>query len=113
MAASYDKTVLVGNLGSDPQVHQTQNGKAICTVSVAVNRYRTKDDEREQVTTWVPVVLRGQLAEFAGQYTGKGTPVLVEGFHQENRWQDKDGNDHHRLEVVATDFQSLAPKPAE
>lgn len=112
MAASYDKAVIVGNLGADPEVRYTANGKAICTVSVASNRYRGKGEEREQVTTWIPVVLRGQLAEFAGKYTPKGSPVLVEGFHQVNRWTGKDGVERHQLEVVATDYQSLAAKPA-
>lgn len=113
MAASYDKAVLVGNLGADPKVNTTGSGKSICTVNVATNRYVGKGDEREEVTTWIPVVLRGQFADFAGNYTTKGAKVLVEGFHQENRWTDNDNNEHRRLELVATEFKLLDSRSAE
>ena len=106
--ASLNKVQIIGNLGADPEMRFTANGRAVATFRVAVNRrYQTAEGERREETEWVRVVAWARLAELAGQYLTKGRQVYVEGRLQTRQWDDQDGNRRYMTEVVAQDIQFL------
>jgi len=105
---SLNKVQIIGNLGADPEMRFTANGRAVATFRVAVNRrYQTAEGERREETEWVRVVAWARLAELAGQYLTKGRQVYVEGRLQTRQWDDQDGNRRYMTEVVAQDIQFL------
>lgn len=76
----YQKTVIVGNLGNEPELRYTPQGDAVVNLSVAVNRrWKNKDGEQQEETTWFRVSVWGKQAEACNQYLSKGRQVLVEG----------------------------------
>ena len=108
----YQKLVIVGNLGSDPEMRYTQSGQAVTSFSVATNRrYNDKDE-----TTWFRVSVWGNQAEACNKYLEKGRKVLVEGrlTPDENGgprvWEDKSGNARASFEISATTVQFLSGK---
>lgn len=105
MANGVNKVIIVGNLGRDPEVRYTNNGKAVCNLRVAATERTKKGDEWVDHTEWVNVVVFGRSAENCGQYLAKGRQVYVEGKLREKKWQDKDGIDRWSTEVVS--FQVL------
>lgn len=109
MAGSVNKVILVGNLGADPDVRQTKDGKPIVNLSVATSE-NWKDrntGERREKTEWHRVVIFSEgLARVAQQYLKKGSKVYVEGQLQTRKWQDKDGADRYSTEVVLQGFNS-------
>ncbi|MEO8297992.1 MAG: single-stranded DNA-binding protein [Burkholderiales bacterium] len=107
--ASVNKVILVGNLGRDPELRFFPSGGAVCNVSVATTRnWKNKDSgERQEETEWHRVVFRDRLAEIAGEYLKKGSPVYVEGRLKTRKWQDKDGRDNYTTEIVADQMQLL------
>ena len=106
--ASLNKVQVIGNLGGDPEMRFTANGRAVANFNVACNRrYTTRDGEQREDTEWVRVVCWERLAELAGQYLSKGRPVYVEGRLQTRQWEDRDGNNRYTTEVVANDIQFL------
>ena len=107
--ASINKVIIIGNLGRDPEVRYTPNGAAVCNVSVATTRNwkdKTSGDKVEE-TEWHRVVFYDRLAEIAGEYLKKGSPVYVEGRLKTRKWQDKDGKDNYTTEIVAEQMQLL------
>jgi single-strand DNA-binding protein len=106
---NYHKTVIVGNLGNDPELRQTQTGISVTGFSVAVNeRWNDANGERQEKTTWYRVTCWRGLAETCTKYLTKGRQVLVEGNMQEpNIWVDKDGNNRASLELTARTVQFL------
>jgi single-strand DNA-binding protein len=106
--ASLNKVQIIGNLGADPEMRFTANGRAVTTLRVAVNRsYTTQDGERREETEWVRVVAWARLAEQASQYLAKGRSVYVEGRLSTREWEDKEGQRRFTTEVVAQDIQFL------
>ena len=106
--ASLNKVQIIGNLGQDPEMRFTANGRAVSTFNVAVNRrYTTQDGERHEETEWVRVVAWARLAELVSQYLTKGRQVYVEGRLQTRQWDDKEGQRRYTTEVVAQDVQFL------
>ena len=106
--ASLNKVQIIGNLGADPEMRFTANGRAVTTLRIAVNRsYTTQDGERHEETEWVRVVAWQKLAELASQYLAKGRSVYVEGRLQTREWEDKEGQRRFTTEVVAQDIQFL------
>ena len=106
--ASLNKVQIIGNLGADPEMRFTANGRAVTTLRVAVSRrYTTQDGERREETEWVRVVAWQKLAELASQYLAKGRSVYVEGRLQTREWDDKEGQHRYTTEVVAQDIQFL------
>lgn len=120
--ASVNKVILIGNLGRDPEMRYTPSGSAICSLRIATARtWKNKDSgERVEETEWHSVVMYDRLAEVAGEYLRKGSPVYVEGRLKTRKWQDKDGNDRYTTEIVAEEMKMLgggregaaAPAPA-
>ena len=106
--ASLNKVQIIGNLGADPEMRFTANGRALSTFNVAVNRrYQTADGERREETEWIRVVAWARLAELASQYLSKGRQVYVEGRLQTRQWDDQEGQRRYTTEVVAQDIQFL------
>ncbi len=106
-----NKAIIVGYLGQDPEVRYTQNGTAVCNLSVATSK-RYKDQSGQQVdkTEWHRIVAWQRLAENCGEYLRKGSMVFVEGELETRQWQDKDGNDRWTTEIVARVIQFLDRK---
>jgi len=97
-----NKTILIGNLGADPETRYTQNGNAVCNLNLATDE-SYKDRQSGQLvpkTEWHRVVMFGKIAEVAGQYLRKGSKVYIEGKLQTRKWQNKEGQDVYTTEVV-------------
>ena len=108
MAGSVNKVILVGNLGADPEVRQTQDGRPIVNLRVATSdSWRDKaTGERREKTEWHRVVIFNEnLAKVAEQYLKKGSKVYIEGQLQTRKWQDQSGQDRYSTEVVLQQFR--------
>jgi single-strand DNA-binding protein len=109
MAGSVNKVILVGNLGKDPEIRRTQDGRPIANLSIATSEsWRDKaTGERKEKTEWHRVVIFSEgLCRIAEQYLKKGAKVYLEGQLQTRKWQDKDGHDKYSTEVVLQGFNS-------
>src|SRR5436190_21784242 len=109
MAGSVNKVILVGNLGKDPEIRRTQDGRPIANLSVATSEsWRDKTTgERKEKTEWHRVVIFNEgLCKIVEQYLKKGSKVYLEGSLQTRKWTDKDGNDKYSTEVVLQGFNS-------
>src|ERR1700754_4930857 len=110
MAGSVNKVILVGNLGKDPEIRRTQDGRPIANLSVATSEtWRDKaTGERRERTEWHRVVIFNEgLCRIAEQYLKKGAKVYLEGQLQTRKWQDKEsGQDRYSTEVVLQGFNS-------
>ena len=105
---SFNKIIVVGNLGRDPELRYTPQGTPVCSFSMATNeRRKDKTGEMQDQTTWFRVTLWGRQAETASQYLTKGRPVYIEGRLRVEEWTDRDGKPRHTLEVHATDMQFI------
>lgn len=104
--ASVNKVFLLGNLGADPDVRETQDGRVICTFRVATSRrYKDRNDETQQETEWHRVTVFGRTAEIARDYLKKGSNVWVEGRIHTRKWTDKDGVERYTTEIVCENLQ--------
>lgn len=105
---SFNKIIIVGNLGRDPELRYTPQGNAVCSFSVATSeKRRDKGGDMQDITTWFRVTLWGKQAETASKYLTKGKPVYIEGRLRTEEWTDRDGNNRQSLEVNATDMQFI------
>lgn len=108
MSGSVNKVTLLGNLGRDPEVRQTQDGTKIVQLSVATSeRWRDKNSgEQREKTEWHRVVIFNErLGEVAEKYLSKGRSVYLEGQLQTRKWQDKSGQERYSTEVVLQRFR--------
>src|SRR2546429_9653715 len=109
MAGSVNKVILVGNLGADPEIRRTQDGRPIANLRVATSEnWRDKTTgERREKTEWHRVVIFNEnLCRIAEQYLKKGSKVYLEGQLQTRKWQDQQGQDKYTTEVVLQGFNS-------
>ncbi len=107
MAGSVNKVILVGNLGADPEVRHTQDGRPIVNLRLATSEsWRDKSSgEKREKTEWHRVVIFSEgLAKVAEQYLHKGSKVYIEGQLQTRKWQDQSGQDRYSTEVVLSGF---------
>ena len=110
MAGSVNKVILVGNLGRDPEIRRTQDGRPIANLRVATtDSWRDKTSgERREKTEWHTVVIFNEgLCRVAEQYLKKGAKIYVEGQLQTRKWQGQDGQDRYSTEVVLQGFNSV------
>ena len=106
--ANLNKVMLIGNLTRDPELKYTPGNQAVCEVGLAVNRkYRTKDGEDREETTFVDCEAWGKQAEVIKQYMTKGKPLFIEGRLKLDTWEDKDGGKRSKMRVVIENFQFL------
>ena len=109
MAGSVNKVILIGNLGKDPEIRRTQDGRPIANLSVATSEsWRDKTTgERKEKTEWHRVVIFSEgLCRVAEQYLKKGSKVYLEGQLQTRKWTDKDNIERYSTEVVLQGFNS-------
>jgi single-strand DNA-binding protein len=100
--AGLNKVMLIGNVGKDPEMRYTANGKAVTSFSLACNRsYTGPDGERREDTDWFDVVTWEKLAELCSQFLTKGSQAYVEGRLQTRSWEGQDGQKRYKTEVVA------------
>ena len=117
--ASLNKVMLIGNLGTDPEMRFTANGNPVTSFRIATSRsLLDSDGERRQETEWFTVVVWGKQAESCNQFITKGKQVYVEGRLRTRSWEGQDGQKRFRTEVVANrviflDRRALAPLPEE
>ncbi len=103
-----NKVILVGNLGSDPQIRYTPNGTAVANFNIATTeRFTNKNGEKESRTEWHRIVAWGRLAEICNEYLKKGKQIYVEGRIQTRQWEDKDGNKQKSTEIIANNMVML------
>jgi len=110
--ASVSKIILIGNVGRDPELKMTPNGRAVCEFSIAVNRISGQSDSGERVeqTDWYRISCWAALAERAQQMISKGRLVYVEGRFTPREYTDREGKNRISLDVSASDFQMLDPR---
>jgi single-strand DNA-binding protein len=110
MAGSVNKVILIGNLGADPEIRRTQDGRPIANLRVATSEtWRDKaTGERREKTEWHRVVIFNEgLCKVAEQYLKKGSKIYLEGSLQTRKWQDQSGQDKYSTEVVLQGFNSV------
>lgn len=109
MARGINKVILVGNVGSDPEVRYLPNGNPVANLSIATSEtWKDKQTgERQERTEWHRVVYFNRLAEIVSEYVKKGAKVYTEGSLRTRKWQDQNGNDRYTTEIVANELQML------
>lgn len=116
---SLNKVMIIGNVGTEPEMRFTPNGNPVTSFSVATNRvYTTPEGERKQETEWFNVVTWNRLAENCNQFLTKGRLVYAEGRLHTRTWESQDGQKRSRTEMVANrviflDRQAVAPLSEE
>ena len=106
MAGSVNKVFLMGNLTRDVELKYTPSNQPVATFGIAMNRrYKTKDGENREETTFVDCEAWARTAEVMSEYLSKGRPVFIEGRLKLDQWQDKEGNNRSKLRVVVENFQ--------
>ena len=110
--AGINKVILIGRLGSDPEVRYTPSGVAVANFNIATSEeWKDKDSgEKRERTEWHRIVVWRRLGEICGEYLSKGRQVYVEGRLQTRDWEDRDGNKRYTTEIVATDVQFLGTR---
>jgi single-strand DNA-binding protein len=112
-SSSLNKIMIIGNLGSDPEMRFTPSGNPVTTFRVATNRvYNTPDGERREETEWFSVVAWNRLAENCNQYLTKGQRVYAEGRLHTRTWDGQDGQKHSRTEIIASNVIFLDKRAA-
>jgi single-strand DNA-binding protein len=112
--ASVNKVIILGNLGRDPEARYGTTGSCICNVTIATSRQwkdKTSGEKKEE-TEWHRVVFYDRLAEIAGQYLKKGSPVYIDGRLKTRKWTDKDGVEKYATEIIAEQMQLLGNREA-
>jgi len=107
-----NKVIIVGNLGTDPEVRYMPSGGAVTNISVATSEaWKDKTSgEAQERTEWHRIVFFNRLAEIAGEYLKKGSKVFIEGSLRTRKWQDNSGQDRYTTEIVAREMQMLDSK---
>ena len=110
--ASVNKAIVVGNLGRDPEVRSFPDGGAVCNISIATTRrWRDKQSgDTQEETEWHRVAFHGRLAEIAGEYLRKGSPVYVEGRLKTRKWTDKEGQERYTTEIRGDEMKMLGSR---
>lgn len=109
MARGVNKAIILGNVGKEPDVRYTQDGKAIVSLSIATSeQWKDKNSgEKQERTEWHRVVFFGKVAEIAAEYVKKGSKIYVEGKLATRKWTDQQGQDRYTTEIIADQLQLL------
>lgn len=108
MSRSLNKAMVIGNLGSDPEVRSTQSGTRVATLSVATSRSWTgRDGQTQEKTEWHRIVAWDRLAEICEQYLSKGDRVYIEGRIEYRQWEGDDGRTRYTTEIRAREMIML------
>ena len=107
-----NKVIIIGNVGTDPEMRFTPNGNPVTSFRLATSRnYNSADGERKQETEWFDVVTWNRLAENCNQFLTKGQRVYVEGRLRTRTWDGQDGQRHSRIEINANTVLFLDKRP--
>lgn len=109
MARGINKVILIGNLGTDPEVRYMPTGGAVANLTIATSESWTDKttNEKKENTEWHRVVIYQRLAEIAGEYLRKGSKVYIEGRLRTRKWQDQQGVERYTTEIIANELQML------
>ncbi|HSB27710.1 MAG TPA: single-stranded DNA-binding protein [Pyrinomonadaceae bacterium] len=111
---SFNKIIIVGNLGRDPELRYTAQGTPVCSFTMATNeRRKDRNGEMQDHTTWFRITMWNRLAETASQYLHKGKSVYIEGRLRVDEYVDRDGKPRYALEVFGTDMQFIGSRQDE
>ncbi len=111
MARGLNKVMLIGNLGSDPEIKYSQSGTAFANIGLATSENRKNSDgEWEDRTEWHRVTMIGRQAELCKDYLHKGSKIYIEGRLQTRSWEDKNGQKHYATEIIGSNMIMLDPK---
>jgi len=110
----FNKAIVMGNLGKDPELRYTNSGVPVANFSVATSESWTnkQTQNREERTEWHNIVVWGKMGENCAEYLKKGRQVLVEGRIQTRSWDDKEGKKRYTTEIVANNVQFLGTRGA-
>jgi single-strand DNA-binding protein len=107
-----NKVMIIGNVGTDPEMRFTPNGNPVTSFRIATNRsYTTPEGERKEETEWFDVVTWNRLAENCNQFLTKGQRTYVEGRLRTRSWEGQDGQKHFRMEIIANSVIFLDRRP--
>jgi single-strand DNA-binding protein len=105
MARSLNKVQLIGNVGQEPEIRFTQDGRPIANLSIATSdSWKDKQGQKQEKTEWHRVVAFGKTAELIQQYVHKGSKLYIEGQLQTRKWTDNQGQDKYTTEVIIQQF---------
>lgn len=108
-----NKTILLGNLGQDPELRYMPNGKAVANISIATSEsWKDQQGQLQERTEWHRCVAYERLAEVIGEYLRKGSKIYLEGKLHTREWQDQQGQKRYTTEIVIQEMQMLDSKPA-
>lgn len=111
MAKGINKVIVIGNVGKDPEIHNTASGNVIASFSLAVNeKWKDASGEMKEQTEWVRCVAFSKLAEVVQNWIKKGQQLYVEGKMTTRKWQGQDGQDRYTTEVIVRELQMLGSK---
>jgi len=109
---SFNRVILIGNLGRDPEVRYTQGGTTVANLRIATSERRPDGNGGWQdQTEWHSVVVFGKQADIVKQYLTKGRQVLIEGSLRTRQWQDQQGQKRYTTEIVARDVRFVGGRP--
>lgn len=107
-----NKVMIIGNVGTDPEMRFTPNGNPVTSFRIATNRsYTTPEGERKEETEWFDVVTWNRLAENCNQFLTKGQRAYIEGRLRTRSWEGQDGQKHFRMEIIANSVIFLDRRP--
>jgi single-strand DNA-binding protein len=103
-----NRVIIIGNLGKDPEVRYTQDGKAVASLTLATSEsWKDQSGQVQEKTEWHRVSIFGKLAEIAGEYLRKGSQIYIEGKLQTRKWTNKEGQDQYTTEIVLDPFNGV------
>ena len=102
-----NKVILIGRLGSDPEIRYTKGGTAVCNISLATTSSIKRNGEWEDLTEWHRLVFWGKTAEVVGEYLSKGSKMYVEGRLQTRSWEDGEGYKRYTTEIIVQEMIML------
>ncbi|MBL4795892.1 MAG: single-stranded DNA-binding protein [Oleispira sp.] len=114
MSRGVNKVILIGTAGKDPEVRYMPNGSAVASISIATSE-SWKDKQTGQTqerTEWHNLVFFNRLGEIAGEYLRKGSKIYIEGALRTDKWQDNEGKDRYKVNIVVSNMQMLDSKNA-
>jgi len=107
---NFNLAIIEGRLVKDPEIRYTQNGTALCKFSIANNNSFHKGEELQKEVNYFDVTTWSKLAERCNEYLKKGRHIIVNGRLRQNKWQDDDGLNHSKIDIIGRDVQFLYDK---
>jgi single-strand DNA-binding protein len=103
-----NRVIIIGNLGKDPEVRYTADGKAVASLTVATSEsWKDQQGQVQEKTEWHRISIFGKLAEIAGEYLKKGSQAYFEGKLQTRKWTNKEGQEQYTTEIVLDPFNGV------